>query len=106
MADFCGIAWSRTVRGIGLYMNSNETCFNQDGAISSLNGMSLKLVDHFIYLGSNISSTESNVNIRVEKAWIAIDKLSIISKSDLTDKIKWEFFQAIAVFVLLYGCTT
>ena len=34
--------------------------------------------DQFIYLGSNISSTESNVNIRIRKAWIIIDKLSII----------------------------
>ena len=35
---------------------------NQDGAISSLDGKSLKLVDQFIYFGSNISSTESNDN--------------------------------------------
>ena len=30
---------------------------------------SLKLVEHFIYLGNNISSTESDVNICIEKAW-------------------------------------
>ena len=39
--------------------------FNQDGPISSFNGKPLKKVDQFIYLSSNISSTESNVNMRL-----------------------------------------
>ena len=34
------------------------------------------------------------------------DKLSIIWKSDLTDKMKRSFFQAVVVSILLYGCTT
>ena len=38
-------------------------------------------------------------------AWTAIDKLSIIWKSDLTDKIKRSFFQVAIVSILLYGCT-
>ena len=33
--------------------------------ISSLNGKHLKLVDPFMYFGSNISFTESNVKIHV-----------------------------------------
>ena len=41
-----------------------------------------------------------------QKGWIAIDRLSIISKSDLSNKIKWDFFQAVAVSILLYGCTS
>ena len=40
------------------------------------------------------------------KAWTAIDRLSIIWKSDLTDKMKRSFFQAALVSILLYGCTT
>ena len=40
------------------------------------------------------------------KAWTAIDKLSIIWKSDLTDKMKRSFFQVVVVLILLYGCTT
>ena len=40
------------------------------------------------------------------KAWTAIDKLSIIWKSDLTDKMKRCFFQAAVVSILLYECTT
>ena len=34
------------------------------------------------------------------------DRLSVIWKSDLTDKIKRSFFQAAVVLILLYGCTT
>ena len=34
------------------------------------------------------------------------DRLTIIWKSDLTDKMKRSFFQAAVVSILLYGCTT
>ena len=64
----------------------------------------LKLLDQFIYLGSNISSTESNVNRCIGKPWIAIDRLSIIWKSNLANETKQEFFQAVAMSVLLYSC--
>ena len=40
------------------------------------------------------------------KAWTDINKLSIIWKSDLTDKIKRSFFQAAVVSILVYGCIT
>ena len=40
------------------------------------------------------------------KAWTAIDRLSILWKSDLTDKMKRSFFQAAVLSILLYGCTT
>ena len=32
------------------------------------------LVDQFIYVGSNISSTEGDVNIYIGKAWTAFDQ--------------------------------
>ena len=38
------------------------------------------------------------------KAWTANDSLSVIWKSDLTDKMKRSFFQAAIVSILLYGC--
>ena len=44
--------------------------------------------------------------MRLTKAWTAIDKLLIIWKSNLTDKMKHSFFQAAVVPILLYGCTT
>ena len=81
-------------------------CYNQTGDISTLDGTSLKLVDKFTYQGSSVSSTEKNIDTRLTKAWTAINMLSIICKSDLTDKMKRSFFQAAVVSILLYGCTT
>ena len=81
-------------------------CFNQTGDISTLNGSSLKLVDKLTYLGSSVSLTETDINMWLAKAWTAIDRLSVIWKSDLTDKMKRSFFQAAVVSILLYGCTT
>ncbi len=81
-------------------------CFNQTGDISTLNGSSLTLVDKFTYQGSSVSSTETDIDTRLTKAWTTIAKLSIIWKSDLTDKIKRSFFQAAVVSILLYECTT
>ena len=37
--------------------------FNQDNAMSLLNRKPLKLVNKFLYLNTNITSTESNVNL-------------------------------------------
>ena len=99
----------RAVVGIGLHVNAHKIeymCFNEAGDISTLDGTSLKLVDKFTYLGSSVSSTEKDINTQITKAWTAIDKLSIIWKSDLTDKMKCSFFQAVVMSILLYGCTT
>ena len=74
--------------------------------ISTLNGCSLKLVDKFTYLGSSALSTETYIDMRLAKAWTAIDWLSVIWKSNLTDKMKRRFFQTAVVSILLYGCTT
>ena len=81
-------------------------CYNQTGDITTLDGTPLKLVDKFTYLGSSVSSTEKDIDTRLTKAWTATDRLSIIWKSDLTDKMKRSFFQATVVSILLYGCTT
>ena len=81
-------------------------CYNQTGDISALDGISLKLVDKFTYLGSSVASTEKDNDTRLTKAWTAIDRLSIIWKSDLTNKMKRKFFQAAVVSILLYVCTT
>ena len=99
----------RTAAGMGLNVNAHKTeymCYNQQGDISTLDGTSLKLVDKFTYLGSSVSSTEKDIDTRLRKAWTAIDRLSIIWKSGLADKMKRSFFQAAVVSILLYGCTT
>ena len=81
-------------------------CYNQTGDISTLEGTPLKLVDKFTYLGSSVESTEKDIETRLTKAWTAINRLSTIWKSDLTDKMKRSFFQAAVTSILLYGCTT
>ena len=81
-------------------------CYNQTGDISTLKGTPLKLVDKFTYLGSSVESTEKDIETRLTKAWTAINRLSTIWKSDLTDKMKRSFFQAAVTSILLYGCTT
>ena len=99
----------RAAIGIGLHVNAHKTeymRFNQTGDISTLNGSSLNLVDKFTYLGSNVSSTRTDIDTRLTKAWTAINRLSVIWKSHLADKMKRSFFQAVVVSILLYRCTT
>ena len=99
----------RAAASIGLYVNAHKTeymCYNQAGDISTLEGTPLKLVDKFTYLGSSVESTEKDIETRLTTAWTAINRLSIIWKSDLTDKMKRSFFQAAVTSILLYGCTT
>ena len=99
----------RAAAGIGLHVNAHKTefmCFNRKGDISTPDRNSLKVVDKFTYLGSSVSSTEKDIGTRLTKAWKAIDRLSIICKSNLTDKMKRSFFLAAVVSILLYGCTT
>ena len=74
----------RAAASIGPHVNTDKTeymCFNQRGDISTINGS----------LGNSVPSTKKD-NTRLAKAWIAIDSLSVIWKSDLTDKIKRSFF--------------
>ena len=59
-------------------------CFNREEASSTFSGKPLNLVDIFVYLGSNISSTETNFNIRQVKSLIPTNRLSI--------KWKWDRF--------------
>ena len=99
----------RATASIGLYINAHKTeymCYNQTGDISTLERTPLKLVDKFTYLGSSVESTEKDIETRLTKAWTAINRLSIIWKSDLTDKMKRSFFQAAVTSIVLYGCTT
>ena len=91
---------------IGLHVNATKTeymCYNQDGAIETLNKTLLKKDDDFVYLGSNIASIEKDVLIRISKAWSALDRLRTIWKSKPPEQIKKSFFRAVVELVLLYG---
>ena len=70
------------------------------------NGKHLNLVDHCLYLGSNILSTENKVIMHIGKVWIAIDWLSAKWKCKLSNKKNQEVFKAVAEWVLPDSCTT
>ena len=98
----------RTAKEIGFYLNADKTefiCFNQDASerMKSIDGEKIKQVEDFKYLGSYIASTQHDVNIRLGKAWNALNELDKIWKSNLTDKLKRNFFRAAVETVLLYG---
>ena len=99
----------RAAGSIILHVNAHKTeymCFNQTGNIFTLNDSSLTLEDKFTYQGSSVSSTKTYIDMGKTEARTAIDRRSVISKSDLTDKMKRNFFQAAIVSILQYGCTT
>ena len=98
------IVFEQATAGISLHVNAHKTEYMCN--ISTLDGTPLKLADKFTYLGSSISSTKKDIDTLLTKAWTAINRLSIIWKSDLSDIMKRSFFQAAVVSILLYGCTT
>ena len=76
-------------------------------AVSSTFGLNIGNFSKIMINHTNsVESTEKDIETRLTKAWTAINRLSIIWKSDLTDKMKHSFFQAAVTSILLYGCTT
>ena len=91
---------------VGLRVNIRKTQnfnINTDNKVRYVNGTQLKYVDNFTYLGSEISSMDKEIKIRIAKSWNALDKLSSIWKSNLTATLKRNFFRAVVESVLLYG---
>jgi len=66
--------------------------------ITATNGNPLKNIDSFVYLGSEISSTDKiySIKIRTTKAWAALDKMKVIWKSTLPENLKRNFFQLLS----------
>ena len=61
---------------IGFHVNADKTeymYYNQKGHFHSEWWFS-ETMDKFTYLGSSVSSTEYNINMRLVKAWTAIDR--------------------------------
>ena len=103
------LSLERAAAEIGLHVNAHKTeymRYNQTGGISTLNDCSLKLVDKFTYQGSCCLINRDRHQHVTSKGMASHDSLSVIWKSDLTDKMKRSFFQAAVVSMLLYGCTT
>ena len=97
----CYISWSKQQKALtSTWLQRKRSTW----AIITLNSGPLKLVDKFTYVGSSDTS-ENVVNMHLTKASTAIDRLSIVWKSDLSDQIKQNFFRPAFVSVLLNGCT-
>ena len=61
-----------TTRKVGLHINTAKTEFisyHQDGEIKSLDRKAIKPVQDFVYLGSQIASTEQDVKHGIGKAY-------------------------------------
>ena len=71
--------------------------------MSSQNGERIKQDNDFKYLGSYIASTEHDIDVRIVKAWSALNQLTNIFKSRLSKNLKRNFFRAIVESVLVYG---
>ena len=101
----------KVAREIGLYVNAGKTEFmsiNQDSSegMKSLNGEKVKKVKDFKYLGSYIASTAHDIDVRLGKAWVALNQMDKIWKSELPDGLKRSFFRATVESVLIYGGIT
>ena len=79
---------------------------NDAGLMKSLDDQIIQEVLDFVYLGSNVQSSEKDMTIRITKAWAALNKLASIWKSNLPDNLKRSFFRVVVESVLLYGSTT
>ena len=66
--------------------------FEQVVVIPTLRDKPLKLIDQSKYLSNNIPSSESDIKVCMRNACTAIDRLSIIWKSVLSDRRKQDYF--------------
>ncbi|XP_047471480.1 uncharacterized protein LOC125026921 [Penaeus chinensis] len=70
----------------------------------TLEGGVLKRVDDFLYLGSWIGSSAKDIETKISKAWLAMNKMELIWKSDIPKETKISFFRTSVESVLLNGC--
>ena len=103
-ADTLQHSLEQAAGGIGFHINADETeymCFNQRDDIHTLNRGPLKLVDKFTYLGSSVSSTETDINTRLAKVWTNIDSQSVIWKSDNVN-VLWIIYKDVFLPIFVF----
>ena len=101
----------RAANRAGLHMNCNKTEYTlvkacEHEGVKSLNGNILKQVNGFKYLGSYISSSKKDFEIRKAQAWVACNKLHTIWTSGISTKTKINLFKTCVESILLYGSET
>jgi hypothetical protein len=100
---------------VGLYLNEAKTEYinhcntnenNKLAEIKTLNNKVLKQVEDYKYLGSYISSSGKDFNVRKGMAWSASNDMHKIWISDLNVELKVCIFRATVESILLYGSET
>lgn len=94
---------------VGLHINADKTecmTFKEVGSLRTLEGIELKNMTDFLYLGSWIDNSEKDIKTRKAKAWSALNKMDTIWKSDMKKELKVKFFRATVESVLMYGAET
>ena len=90
---------------VGLLMNEKKTevmAFNTQGSLISRSGQVIRQVDDFKYLGSYLSNSAKDINVRIGCAWAAIRKLDSLWQSKLPRAYNIMFFKATVESVYLY----
>ena len=81
---------------IGLHINEKKTqhmTFNQNPSkLTTINKKCIKPTNDFLYLGSWIYSNEKDVDVRIGKAWVALQKLNTSWNSNLPKKLEISIF--------------
>ena len=101
----------KTAKEIGLHINvakAEYMAYNQNSTdmIKTQNEENIKKTQDFKYLGSFIASTEHDINVRIGKAWAALNQMNNIWNSKLSKNLKRNFFRATVESVFVYGAIT
>ena len=92
---------------VGLYLNPKKTKYmlvnsNDTTPLTTSNGSIIEQVDDFTYLGG-LTDTTNDMNVRIGKAWGAVNALTKVWKSPVRKKTKVKVFKQTAESILLYG---
>lgn len=94
---------------VGLRLNAKKTqviTYNippEHQPLTTAGGTVLKEADDFGCLGSWVSSTEKDLEVRRALAWMAVNGMTSVWNANLLRQIKLSFFYATVESVLLYG---
>ena len=99
----------RECEKVGLELNAKKTevmTINIPGhePLATMKSKELAEVSNFKYLGSYIQSSEADLKAKITVVWKALNSMSTVWKSHISDSVKWKFFQATVEIILLYGC--
>ena len=67
-----------------------------------LAGSTLKVTEHFKYMGSWVNSSEKDIKVRKTIVWQALNGMTRVWKSNLPRDTKLHFFEATVESALLY----